>query len=174
MLTARKGWLLKIHLIKDKFIFIIPICILLLYGLQTILNPLDVPEKVDIIPIKIATIVITFFQSIIAIVLFICMIASLFYNEITLRITGYLADLGRMALTNYLLQTVIGMFLFYHIGLGLYDKTTPGANFFIAICVFIFQMYFSNVWFRYFNYGIVEWLLRAGTLWKFKDLRKKG
>ena len=80
--------------------------------------------------------------------------------------------MGRMALTNYLLQTAIGLFLFYHVGLGLYNITTPGQNFFIATGVLVLQMLFSALWLRYFKYGLVEWLLRAGTFMEFSGLRK--
>ena len=79
---------------------------------------------------------------------------------------------GRMALTNYIMQTVIAISIFYGIGLGLGAKTGVFYAFLISICVYIFQVIFSNIWFRYFLYGPVEWIWRQVTYGKRLKLRR--
>lgn len=173
MITAKNKWLLKISLIKDKLKYFIVIGIVLLAGLQLGLTHISVPENDNLLNIKVLKSIIIFFQSIISVMLNISIVAIMFYNNITLKLALHIAELGKMALTNYLIQTIIGMVLYFNIGFGVFGKTTPGENFLIALGVYVGQLFFSYYWLMYFNYGFVEWLLRAGTLWEFKDLKKK-
>jgi uncharacterized protein len=84
-----------------------------------------------------------------------------------------LSYIGKMALTSYLTQTLFGVLLFFHFGLGLFLKTSPAMN--IALCIFIFgiQIIFCKFWLQRFNYGPVEWLWRSATYFKWKTLVKK-
>ena len=79
---------------------------------------------------------------------------------------------GRMALTNYLAQTVIGIFLFYNMGLSLGQDLGISYIFLIAIAIYIFQIIYSKIWFRYFQYGPLEWIWRQLTYGKRLPLRK--
>jgi uncharacterized protein len=81
------------------------------------------------------------------------------------------APVGRMALTNYLMQTVIGIFLFYGIGLGLGQKFGISYVFLIAIAIYCIQVLYSNIWFRYFQYGPLEWIWRQLTYGKRLPIR---
>jgi len=74
-----------------------------------------------------------------------------------------LAPLGRMALTIYIMQTLLGIFLFYGVGFGLGGNIGPTVFFPIAIGMYLFQIAFSHWWFRYFNYGPLEWIWRMLT-----------
>lgn len=79
---------------------------------------------------------------------------------------------GRMALTNYLMQSIIGIFIFYGIGWGLGAKTGLVYVLLIAIAVYIFQMICSTIWLKYFNYGPCEWVWRMLTYGKLLRIRK--
>lgn len=83
-----------------------------------------------------------------------------------------LAAPGRMALTNYVGQSVFGMFIFYGIGLKL--GATMGLVYveLIATGVFIIQIIYSYVWLRYFQYGPLEWVWRMLTYRKWLKLSK--
>ncbi len=70
---------------------------------------------------------------------------------------------GRMALTNYISQSVIGMFLFYGIGLGLGASIGLGATELVALGVFAFQIIFSRAWLSVFRFGPLEWIWRMLT-----------
>ncbi len=74
---------------------------------------------------------------------------------------------GRMALTNYILQSVIGIFLFYGIGLGLGASLGLGATELVALAVFVFQILFSMLWLRIFRFGPLEWVWRMLTYGKW-------
>jgi uncharacterized protein len=84
-----------------------------------------------------------------------------------------LAAPGRMALTNYIGQSVFGMFLFYGIGLGL--GATIGLVYveLIAAGVFLIQIVYSYMWLRYFRYGPLEWVWRMLTYGKRLKILKR-
>jgi uncharacterized protein len=83
-----------------------------------------------------------------------------------------LTPFGRMALTNYVLQTLIGTFIFCGYGLQkLYDYSNTQV-FLISIGVFVFQMVFSKWWLDNFYYGPLEWLWRSLTYLKVQKWRK--
>jgi uncharacterized protein len=87
------------------------------------------------------------------------------------RLLGYLAPVGRMALTNYLLQTVICVFLFYGYGLGLYGTIGATTATLIALVIFLFQIVLSRFWLSRFTYGPMEWIWRQLTYGKRLALR---
>lgn len=76
---------------------------------------------------------------------------------------GLLAPAGRMALTNYLLQSLVCAWLFLAYGLRWIGTVGPLAATAIALAIFAAQLVLSRWWMRRFVYGPVEWLLRAFT-----------
>ena len=74
---------------------------------------------------------------------------------------------GRMALTNYIVQSIIGTFIFYGWGLGYLGEIRNLYIFFMAILFIALQMMFSTWWMRSFYYGPLEWLWRSLTYFKF-------
>jgi uncharacterized protein len=70
---------------------------------------------------------------------------------------------GRMALTNYLLQSLICTTIFYSYGLGLYGRVGPLADFFLGIAIYSAQIPFSRWWLSTHRYGPMEWLWRRLT-----------
>lgn len=83
-----------------------------------------------------------------------------------------LAPAGRMALSNYLLQSLVCAWLFTGYGLGGMGQVSPPACVAIASAVFAAQLWLSACWLRRHAYGPVEWLLRALTLGRWPRLRK--
>ncbi|MFA1818979.1 DUF418 domain-containing protein [Virgibacillus oceani] len=79
---------------------------------------------------------------------------------------------GRMALTNYVFQSVISFTLFYGVGFGLYGSVSPTIGVVIVMIVFIFQVFFSKWWFQRFRFGPLEWVWRTLTYLKKQPLRK--
>src|SRR2546428_12895026 len=73
---------------------------------------------------------------------------------------GPVAAVGRMALTNYLLQTLICTSIFYGHGLGLFGHVDRAGQFGIVLGVWAFQLAASSAWLRYAAMGPVEWVLR--------------
>ncbi len=79
---------------------------------------------------------------------------------------------GRMALTNYIVQSIIGTFIFYGWGLGYMGEIRNLYIFFMAILFIALQMLFSTWWMRRFYYGPFEWLWRSLTYFKFFPMRR--
>jgi uncharacterized protein len=79
------------------------------------------------------------------------------------RFVGVLAPAGRMALTNYLGQSLLAVLVFTGAGLGLAGEAGPAAVFLVAVAIFALQVWFSAWWLARHRYGPVEWLLRAVT-----------
>lgn len=79
---------------------------------------------------------------------------------------------GRMGLTTYLMQTAVGVLLFFGIGFGWLGDVGALASLCIGIALFGIQIYVSKWWLSKFSYGPVEWLWRSGTLLKIQPLRK--
>ena len=77
------------------------------------------------------------------------------------RFTGRTAALGRMALTNYLMHSVICTFLFKGYGFGLFGKIERSGQFLIVLTILVFQLWLSPLWLKHFRFGPVEWLWRS-------------
>lgn len=88
------------------------------------------------------------------------------------QLLAWAAPIGRMAFTNYLMQSLIFGWLFYGYGLGLFDKLGVAAALSIGTGVFVLQIAFSSYWLRHYFYGPVEWLWRAAMYGKRQPLRR--
>ena len=88
------------------------------------------------------------------------------------KLFSMLAAPGRMALSNYIGQTLIGILLFYGLGFGL--GTTFGLIHVVltAFAVFLLQILLSRLWLRYFRFGILEWLWRMLTYGHYFPIRR--
>lgn len=83
-----------------------------------------------------------------------------------------LANVGQMAFTNYLMQSVICTFFFYGYGFGYYNKLSFHQLYYVVGAVWLFQLIFSSIWLRFFRFGPFEWLWRSLTYWKRQPMRR--
>jgi uncharacterized protein len=67
---------------------------------------------------------------------------------------------GRLALTNYIIQSLICVLLFYSYGLGLYTQLQPTDLIWISIAIYAFNIVFSHLYLKYYTYGPIEYLWR--------------
>lgn len=86
-----------------------------------------------------------------------------------LRLWRVLAAPGRMALTNYIGQSVIGFILFYGVGFGLGASLGLGATEVVALTVFGFEIVVSRLWLWLFRFGPLEWIWRMLTYGRWLD-----
>lgn len=100
-------------------------------------------------------------------------IGWIYYNTKWKKILTPLKYVGRMALTNYLMQSFIGLILFSSIGFKLYETLSPSKSLMIAILVFSFQVLFSKIWLNYFRFGPLEWIWRCLTYKDYLPIKKK-
>jgi uncharacterized protein len=90
------------------------------------------------------------------------------------RIRALLApvgNVGRMALTNYLMQSLLCSLVFYSFGLGLYNRLRPSVAAPIFLAIYATQLVWSGPWLARFRYGPVEWLWRSLTYGKAQPMR---
>jgi len=78
---------------------------------------------------------------------------------------------GRMALSNYLGQSVICTLIFYGYGLGRLGELGTLTSLYISLALFLGQMIFSYLWLLRFRYGPMEWLWRSLTYSKVQPIR---
>ncbi len=83
-----------------------------------------------------------------------------------------LAPVGRMALTNYLTQTVASLLFFYGLGLGFITTLGPAACVALTLAFFSLQVVFSHLWLARFRFGPAEWLWRSLTYGKAQPMRR--
>lgn len=82
-----------------------------------------------------------------------------------------LAAVGRMALTNYLLQTLICTTLCYGYGFRLFGRIGPAWGVALTVVIYAFQVPLSVWWLERFRFGPVEWVWRSLTYCKWQPLR---
>ena len=79
------------------------------------------------------------------------------------RLLRPVIEAGRMALTNYMMQTVICVVLFSGVGLGWFGALARHQLYFVVVAVWALQLIVSPLWLRVFRFGPLEWLWRSLT-----------
>ncbi|QNA43167.1 DUF418 domain-containing protein [Lacibacter sediminis] len=89
--------------------------------------------------------------------------------------SGYLTALckrlqaaGQMALTNYIVQTILCSFFFFGYGLGYYDQLEIYQLFYVVGVIWVLQLIYSPFWLKHFKFGPLEWLWRSLTYKQIK------
>ncbi|MEM9415131.1 MAG: DUF418 domain-containing protein [Planctomycetota bacterium] len=90
------------------------------------------------------------------------------------KVSHPLACVGRMALTNYLSQTLIVTFIFYGHGLGYFAKLERPAMFGIVLGVWVLQLVWSPIWLARFRFGPMEWVWRSLTYLRLEPMRRRA
>jgi uncharacterized protein len=83
------------------------------------------------------------------------------------------APAGKMAFSNYIMQSLVGNFVFLGAGLGFFGQVGPFYYTLFGIGFFILQVIISTIWLKYFNYGPIEWVWRSATYKKWQPMRKQ-
>jgi len=81
-----------------------------------------------------------------------------------------LEAVGRMALSNYLFDSVFCVLLFSNAGPGLFAAIPRIGLAALVVGIWTFQLWVSPIWLRYFRFGPMEWLWRSLTYWKFQPM----
>jgi uncharacterized protein len=86
-----------------------------------------------------------------------------------------LAAVGQMALSNYLMQTVICTFLFFAFtgGPALYSDLERYQLYYVVGAIWVAEIIWSVIWLRYYRFGPFEWLWRSLTYWKLQPMRRE-
>lgn len=88
------------------------------------------------------------------------------------RIMQRFTAVGRMALTNYLLHSILLTTVFYGYGLGLYGTIPRAWQMLFVAAVLGLQLWLSPIWLQHYRFGPVEWAWRSLTYWQRQPLRR--
>jgi uncharacterized protein len=84
-----------------------------------------------------------------------------------------LASVGRLALTNYLMQSLICTTIFYGHGLGLFEQVERTGQLGIVLAICAVQACLSHLWLTRFALGPMEWIWRCASYWQWQPLVRK-
>ncbi|SES61848.1 uncharacterized protein SAMN05216389_10147 [Oceanobacillus limi] len=115
--------------------------------------------------------VLTSVSSISLCLFYIVALTLLLRNESWQKKLRPLGAMGRMALTNYLMQTIISVAIF--VGLGWYGDVGLFMGTLICFVILVIQMVASTFWLKKFQFGPFEWLWRSLTYWRLQPIRKQ-
>ena len=80
------------------------------------------------------------------------------------------AAVGKMAFTNYILQTVLSTMIFLGYGLGYFAQLEYYQLYYVVIAIWVVQLIISPLWLKYFQYGPLEWAWRSLTYWRLQPI----
>lgn len=103
---------------------------------------------------------------------YMALMLNLFQHRIGRHVAAALAPAGRMALSNYLMQSLVCALLFTAYGLRWMGSVSPAGYIGLALLIFGAQLLLSRWWLQRFSYGPVEWALRALTIARWPAMRR--
>lgn len=103
---------------------------------------------------------------------YIAMLMIIFKRAFFAGKKSFLAPVGQMAFSNYLLQTIICTTIFYGYGFGYYGKFTRIELIIVVLAVWIIEIFLSAFWLRHYKYGPFEWLWRSLSYRKLLSIKK--
>ncbi|MGM0377256.1 MAG: DUF418 domain-containing protein [Bacteroidota bacterium] len=173
MFAARKGYLNNIEANQRFFRKLLRIGLLvgiplnIIYGLIAV----NIPEN-EMSMWQVLSVLLTAFAAPLLTLGYVSAIVLAFFRGMFLKLFLWLAPVGRMALTNYLMHSIVAAILFHSYGLGLYGQVSLWQGMILTIVIFALQIPFSNIWLRHFRFGPFEWLWRSLTYWKWQPMRR--
>jgi uncharacterized protein len=101
---------------------------------------------------------------------YLIIIVHILRSKFGLKLLSPLQYVGRMAFTNYIMQSVIGYLIIRTF--GYYESFTPSNCILIVLTVFACQIPLSWFWLKHFKFGPLEWLWRCISYWKILPIKK--
>lgn len=95
--------------------------------------------------------------------LYICLFTLAYYKLKGHKWLDRIAPVGRMSVTNYMMQSWLGVILFYGFGGNLTPQCSYLQCALVGVAICIVQILFSNWWMKRYYYGPVEWIWRVAT-----------
>ncbi|QIK54433.1 DUF418 domain-containing protein [Dysgonomonas sp. HDW5B] len=127
---------------------------------------LFLPHYVDGFTLNVGTTLFKAYANLNMMMMYICILTLLYYKTKTRSILDLIAPVGRMSVTNYMVQSFVGVILFYGFGANLATKLSFLQCFLLGMAIYIIQVGYSNWWMKKYYYGPVEWLWRTITWFK--------
>ncbi|MFJ7971565.1 DUF418 domain-containing protein [Psychrobacillus sp. NPDC096389] len=161
-LTAKTGWLTQIQELSKKIRWIQTGTFLLFISFSLwIWNASQGGDNdVDIL-IALGTIPTTLF--------YLSTLFLLLENKYVLKLLNPISSVGQMAFTNYIAQSIIGTLIISLIGL---DVVSPKDIIYITILIYVIQIIYSVIWFKFFPMGPLEKVWRFMVYGKKKEIKQ--
>jgi uncharacterized protein len=100
--------------------------------------------------------------------------ALLYLSRWRKALASTFSGVGKTALTNYILQSILGILIFYSAALGWGEFSGSTIITLVVLVVFILQVLASNYWMGKFRFGPLEWIWRTLTYGKFISIKKEN
>lgn len=104
---------------------------------------------------------------------YICLFAFAYTQFADSPILSAFENVGKLSLTNYMMQSVICTFIFYGYGLGAFARLGVVGGILLAVIVFAVQVFSSTLYLKYFERGPLEKLMRCIVYLKLPQIRRK-
>ncbi|MGZ5191201.1 MAG: DUF418 domain-containing protein [Flavisolibacter sp.] len=105
---------------------------------------------------------------------YICLIFLFAKTNVGEKLLKLIQPVGKMAFSNYIMHSIVGIIFFTGIGFALDRQVGPVYYTLFAFIVFAFQILISRWWLSHFQFGPVEWLWRSATYGKRQSMRKEA
>ena len=100
-----------------------------------------------------------------------CILTLLHHQKLMIKVLAPLKYVGRMAFTNYILQSVFGYLIMRTF--DYYETFSVFECFVIVLIFFGIQVVFSKIYLKYFKFGPLEWIWRVMSYWKWFPILKE-
>lgn len=157
MYAAHKKWLL--NPMRETKTYLIGLCILIPLGLFLKSTPYFINDFSGI-----GGIILSFG--------YICLFGFTYAKLHAHPLLTAFENVGKLSLTNYILQTVICTFIFYGYGLGLFAKIGVTAAFVAGLCIYTLQVIGSTLYLNYFKQGPLEKFMRIFVYLRLSSTKK--
>lgn len=159
MLIGREGWFLRRNLNKWGYVLSVSLCCFFpIYGLNNMVGDY-IESSAILIPLKLIL------TSLFKLFFMFILVSGVLYGYYCTKGFGCLLDklrpYGRMSMTNYVTQGIVGSAIFYHWGMHLQIGITGSV--FIGIAIFAVQYVLCSLWLRHHNHGPLEYLWKKAT-----------
>ena len=114
------------------------------------------------------SIIITSWSNLAFMIVLVSVFILLYQKESALNLLSKLIPFGKMSLTNYIMQSIVGSFIYYRYGLGLVEYTGATYSLLIGIVLFILQLAFCTWWLKTHKQGPLEYIWHKATWISFR------
>lgn len=165
MLMGRNEWLLEKNIGKwGKALAVALVSFFPLYGLSNMLP--DFIENRNIL--QPLVLIVSSLHKFAFMIILVSGVIFAYYRSAFRNWLNKLIPYGRMSLTNYIVQSMVGSMIFYNWGFGMYRYLGITASAFVGILLFLLQLGFCRWWFKNHTHGPLEWIWKKLTWIKCK------
>jgi uncharacterized protein len=130
-------------------------------------------RRLELVPIEWVRLIYPF-QRIFLVMAHVATIILLYKAKYAQGLFRRLEAVGQMALTNYIMHSVICTLFFFGYGLNYYGELEYYQIYFVVFAVWIVQLIWSPIWIRFFLFGPLEWVWRSLTYWKLQPFVRRA